>query len=369
MRPLVVPFLDLAPAHRSLKDAILEAFSRLIDSGAFANGPAVGEFEAALADYCRTDEAVGVASGLDALRLTLQAAGLRPGDEVLVPANTFFATWEAISQAGGVPVPVDVTESDWNIDVDAAADAVTGRTAFVLPVHLYGQLADMRAVRRLADRFSLGIVEDACQAHGAARDGVSPGELSLGAAFSFYPGKNLGAMGDAGAVVTNDRDLPARLRSLREHGQAEKYVHDAIGWTSRLDTLQAIVLLHKLPLLDGWNDDRRRIATVYLDGLNEAALELPPAHPDAHHVWHLFVVQVDDPPALAAHLRQRGIATGRHYPQPPHLSRAYAKLGHAQGAFPVTERLARRCLSLPIYAGMPDERIDAVVAAVNDHVD
>jgi dTDP-4-amino-4,6-dideoxygalactose transaminase len=295
----------------------------------------------------------------------LIAAELDDGDEVLVPANTFVATFEAVSQAGGVPVPVDASERDWNLDPAAGDAAVTERTRFVMPVHLYGQLADMRALTELATRRRLLIVEDACQAHGAERDGLRAGASGVAGAFSFYPGKNLGAFGDAGALVTNDDELAARVRALREHGQRAKYEHEVEGWTGRLDTVQALVLLRKLPRLDRWNDERRGAAAFYTERLAGIGdLGLPPVPPGSDPVWHLYVIRTTDPADLAQYLRERGIGTGRHYPQPPHLSRAYAQLGHVEGAFPVTEALARECLSLPIFPGVSEEQLDAVVAAI-----
>lgn len=360
-----VPFLDLAPSHAPIREAVLADVAALIDSGRFANGPAVAQFEQAWAGYCRRRACVGVANGLDGLRLSLQALGLEPGDEVIVPAQTFVATWEAVTQAGGLPVPAEISETDYCLDPDAAAAAVGQRTRFLMPVDLYGQCADMRALRSVADRHGIAIVEDACQAHGAKRDGLTAGGLAEAAAFSHYPGKNFGAMGDAGSVVLDDEQLAQRLRMLREHGQSAKYHHDAIGWTSRLDTLQALVLLHKLPLLDEWNEQRRRVADAYLDELDGVGdLILPPVAPSSRHVWHLFVVRTADPEALAAHLAERSIGTGRHYPQPPHLTDAYRHLGHREGAFPLAEALAREGLSLPVFPGMTGAQVEAVVAGV-----
>lgn len=363
-----VPFLDLAPSHAPIREALLAGVAALIDSGRFANGPAVAEFERAWAAYCGRRACVGVANGLDGLRLSLQALGIEPGDEVVVPAQTFVATWEAVVQAGGVPVPADIAEGDYCLDPDAAAAAIGRRTRFLMPVDLFGQVADTRALRALADRHGLALVEDACQAHGATRDGAAAGALADAAVFSHYPGKNLGAMGDAGTVVTDDDALDRRLRLLREHGQAEKYRHDAIGWTSRLDTLQALVLLHKLPLLDEWNEGRRRAAAAYHDALDGVGdIGLPPVAPGSEHVWHLFVVRTADPAGLAAHLAESGVGSGRHYPQPPHLTAAFRSLGHREGAFPVAERLARECLSLPIFPGITDEQVEGVVDAVASH--
>ncbi len=363
--PINVPFLDLAAIHAPLKQDVLAEVSRLIDSSAFINGPQVVDFEEAFAEYCGTPFAVGLASGLDALRLGLLAAGLKPGDEVLVPAGTFVATFEAVTQAGGRPVPVDTSEADWNIDVELAADAVTPRTRFALPVHLYGQLTDMRALGELARRHDLQVVEDACQAHGADRDGLRAGTAGVAGAFSFYPGKNLGAFGDAGALVTGDESLAEDVKALREHGQRGKYQHELEGYTARLDTIQALVLRRKLPLLDGWNEKRRAAARFYnaeLEGMGD--LGLPPVPRGSNPVWHLYVVRTSDPARLCEHLRDQGIATGRHYPEPPHLSPAYAGFGYSAGSFPVSEALMSEAVSLPIFPGITEEQLTAVVAAI-----
>jgi dTDP-3-amino-3,4,6-trideoxy-alpha-D-glucose transaminase len=362
-----VPFLDLGPSHAPLKAQLLAEIGELIDSGAFANGPAVAEFEHAFADYCGTTECVGVASGLDGLRLSLLAAGIGHGDEVIVPAMTFVATFEAVSQTGATPVPVDVAAMDYGLDIERTRAAVNERTRAIMPVHLYGQLSDMRSLAELAAQHQLLIVEDACQAHGADRDGIAPGQAARAAVFSFYPGKNLGAMGDAGAIVTDDVELSTRLRALREHGQVAKYRHEYDGYTSRLDTLQALVLLRKLPLLDTWNDERRGVASRYLAGLADVeGLTLPNVAQQSRPVWHLFVVRTADPDGLASFLRSRGIGSGRHYPEPPHLAAAWRRLGHEPGSFPEAEALARECLSLPLYPGMAAEQGDAVIGAVRD---
>lgn len=363
-----VPFLDLHAVHAGLKGSLLAEIGALVDTGAFTNGPQVGEFEEAFAAWCGSRHCVGVASGLDALRLGLLAGGLEPGDEVIVPANTFIATFEAVTQAGGRPVPVDVTDTDYNLDVVAAEAAVTERTRFVLPVHLYGQMADMRGLATLAERRGLAVLEDACQAHGARRDGLRAGTAGVAGAFSFYPGKNLGAMGDAGALVTDDDALAATVRALREHGQREKYRHELEGYTARLDTIQALVLLRKLPFLDGWNDERRALAHAYASALEGVGdLRLPRVPEGSEPVWHLFVVRTAEPERLAAFLRDRGIGTGRHYPEPAHLARAYARLGFGRGAFPVTEALAAECLSLPLFPGMTENQVDRAVAATRDY--
>jgi dTDP-4-amino-4,6-dideoxygalactose transaminase len=363
-----VPFLDLRPVHEPLKAQILMETADLIDDGSFINGADVGRFERAFADFCGVRHCVGTASGLDALRIALLAAGLEPGEEVLVPAQTFVATFEAVAQAGGTPVPVEISETDYGMDPAAAEAAVTERTHAVMPVHLFGQLADIRALGRLAAGRDLDVIEDACQAHGATRDGVRAGAGGRAAAFSFYPGKNLGAMGDAGALVTDDEELAAQCRALREHGQRAKYEHDLEGYTARLDTFQALVLRHKLSLLEEWNGERRRAAAIYdeaLDGVGD--LRLPPVAPESEPGWHLYVVRTAEPETLAAFLAERGITTARHYPEPPHLTRAYARLGYGRGAFPVAEALAREALSLPIYPGIADEQLEAVVAAVTSY--
>jgi dTDP-4-amino-4,6-dideoxygalactose transaminase len=360
-----VPFLDLGPSHAPLKEAILDEIAAVIDSGRFVNGAQVGEFERAYAEYTGTRDCVGLASGLDALRLGLLAAGIRRGDEVVTAANTFIASLEAITQAGGRPVLVDASEDDYNIDAEALEAAIGPRTRFLIPVHLYGQVADMRRLRDVASRLGLTVIEDACQAHGASRDGVRAGTAGALAAFSFYPGKNLGAMGDAGAAVTDDPSCSAVMRSLREHGQSAKYVHEREGYTARLDTIQAAVLLLKLGRLDEWNDERRAVARAYDERLDRIGdLRLPPVPEGSEPVWHLYVVRTAEPARLAAFLSERGIGTGRHYPIPPHLSQAYEWLGYRRGAFPVTEALAAECLSLPIFPGMSDEQVDAVVAGI-----
>jgi dTDP-4-amino-4,6-dideoxygalactose transaminase len=365
-KPLVsVPFLDLTPVHAALKARFLKELSALIDTNDFINGPPVIKFERAFAAYCEARECVGTSSGLDALRLALLAIGLEEGDEVLVPASTFIATLEAVTQAGGVPVLVDVLEEDYNIDPGGVDAAITARSRSLIPVHLYGQMADMRALARIAEGHGLSMIEDACQAHGAARDGLRPGAAGVAAAFSFYPAKNLGAIGDGGALLTNDEELASMVRALREHGQTEKYRHDFEGYTARLDSVQALVLLLKLPLLDQWNDERKAVARLYSDALDGIGdLRLPPTPSGSDPVWHVYVVRTSSPQTLAAFLRDGGIATARHYPEPPHLSQAFAWLGHRRGEFPVSEAIADECLSLPIFPGMSEGQVSAVVDSI-----
>jgi dTDP-3-amino-3,4,6-trideoxy-alpha-D-glucose transaminase len=360
-----VPFVDLSATHDDLKAAMLADIAELIDSGSFTNGPHVAEFENAFAAYCGTKYCVGVASGLDALRLALIAAGLEPGDEVIVPALTFVATFEAVTQAGGVPVAVDVSETDYCINPAAAEAAIGPRTRFLLPVHLYGQMANMPALERVARRHSLQILEDASQAHGAERAGFRAGAGGFAGAFSFYPSKNLGAMGDAGAVTTDDPVIAREIRVLREHGQETKYEHRREGWTSRLDTIQALVLLHKLPMLDSLNAQRRAAAALYLDALSDVVDITPPPVPaGSNPVWHLFVIQTSSPTELADHLFERGIQTKRHYPVPPAISEAYD--GYGFGHFEGAERVARECLSLPLFPGMTKAQLELTIESVID---
>jgi dTDP-4-amino-4,6-dideoxygalactose transaminase len=359
-----VPFLDLSTVHIPMIESLTSDFRSLVESGEFINGRPVAEFERAFADFCGALHCVGVASGLDALRLALQALGLGPGDEVIVPALTFIATFEAVSQVGCTPVPVDVSNDDLCIDPAAAVAAVGPRTRALMPVHLYGRLAPMTALAETAAAHDLHLVEDACQAHGATRGGIRAGQLGHAAAFSFYPGKNLGAMGDAGALITDDSDLADTVRALREHGQHRKYEHDLVGWTARLDTIQAAVLLRKLELLEGWNAQRCEIADAYADALAGVGDLVLPDTSDRGQVWHLFVIRTADPQRLAAHLAELGIRTGRHYPEPPPLSRAYESLGYQPGAFPVAEQSAREVLSLPLFPGMTVEQVERVVEAI-----
>jgi dTDP-4-amino-4,6-dideoxygalactose transaminase len=363
-----VPFVDLAPSNRAVRARILERIASTIDDGDFANGAAVGEFETAFAEKAGRRHCVGVASGLDALRLALDATELEAGAGVVVPAATFAATFEAVVQAGGVPVVVDVDEGDYTLDVAATGDAAA-KASHLMPVHLYGQLADMHRLDAIARAYELVIIEDACQAHGATRDGIQPGSLARAAAYSFYPAKNLGAMGDAGAMVTDDASIADRVRALRVHGETAKYHHEYVGYTSRLDTFQAIVLLEKLPLLDAWNEERRAAARYYLEALAGVdGVRLPEHREGSEPVWHLFVVRLAEPERLASFLAERGIATARHYPEPPHLAPAYRSLGYAPGDFPVAEALSREGLSLPLYPGITEAQLERVSDAVAAYV-
>jgi dTDP-4-amino-4,6-dideoxygalactose transaminase len=362
-----VPFVDLSSSTEAVRSGLLADVAELLDGGAFVNGPAVEAFEREFAAACGRRFGVGTASGLDALTIGLRALGLEAGDEVVVPAMTFVATFEAVVHARGRVVVVDVGEDDAGLDPAGAAAAVGPNTRFLLPVHLYGQMADMRALGSLAAKHGLTILEDACQAHGAERDGLGAGAAGAAAAFSFYPSKNLGAMGDAGALVLDDEDAASTARALREHGQTSAYHSARVGMTSRLDTLQALVLLRKLPLLERWNAERAQAASFYGEALQGVGdLRLPARVAGARHVWHVYQVRTRDPEALGAYLAGRGIGTKRHYPEPPHLSAAFADLGHPAGSFPVAEAIARETLSLPLFPGITEEQLAAVVDAVVD---
>lgn len=362
-----VPFVDLQPTNGPLAEKMLAVVAEVVDDGELTNGRAVAAFETAFAGHCGAAHAVGVASGLDALRLSLQALGVGQGASVVIPALTFAATAEAVVQVGAEPVFADVDAVDCTLDVEAAAAAVTSSTRALLPVHLYGQMADVAALASVAARADASLVEDACQAHGAVRAGVRAGSAGIAAAFSFYPTKNLGALGDAGAVTTSDAEVAARVRALREHGQVEKHRHAYVGWTSRLDTIQAAALLAKLPLLDRWNRERAHAAAAYgerLAGVGDLVLPRPRR---GTHAWHLFVVRSNERDALARSLQAAGVAFGVHYPQPVHLLPPFQCFGGGRGVHPVAERIAETCLSLPLFPGISEQQIERVVAAVEGH--
>jgi len=356
-----IPFLDVKAGYIELREELDAAYRRVMDSGSYILGAEVEAFEEEFARYCGAEHAVGVGNGLDALHLILAAAHIGAGDEVIVPANTFIATWLAVTQAGARPVPVEPDARTYNLDATAVAAAITSSTRAIIAVHLYGQSADMAALRRVADHYALLLIEDAAQAQGARFGGRRVGTLGDAAGFSFYPGKNLGAFGDAGAVTTNDAALAGRIRSLRSYGSRVKYDHEMCGFNSRLDPMQAAFLRIKLWHLDDWNTRRRDIATRYQERLRDcAAVSLPIVHRAAEPVWHIYFVRSDDRDALRSHLAASGIGTLIHYPVPPHLSPAYGYLGWREGAFPITERLAKTGLSVPIGPHLADADVDFV---------
>jgi len=357
-----VPFVDLKVQASRLRAEFDAAFSSVVSRAAYTMGPELREFEEAFAAFCDCTHAVGVSSGTDAVKLALLGAGVRPGDEVIVPANTFIATAEAVSQLGARPVFVDCRDDTALIDPTLIEAAVTERTKAVVPVHLYGQPCDMDAVAAVAGRRGLAVVEDACQAHGARYKGRRVGSFGLAAGFSFYPGKNLGALGDGGAVTTQDEALAEQLLLLRNHGQADKYTHAVVGWCSRLHNLQAGFLLKKLAHLEAWNAARRRAAARYDELLADVAGVTPIAVGSVvEPVYHLYVVRVRARDAVPEELGAHGIETGIHYPAPLHLQPAYAGLGYGRGDFPVSERLAAEVLSLPMFPELGDAQIEHVV--------
>lgn len=343
-----VPFLDLRAAYLELKSEIDDAIARVLDSGWYILGPEVEQFEDAFAAYCEAKHAVGVANGLDALQLALRAMDIGPGDEVIVPSNTYIATWLAVSQVGARPIPVEPDERTCNLDPARLEAAITPRTRAVIPVHLYGHPADLDPIIAIARRHGLRVLEDAAQAHGARYKGKRIGGHGDAVAWSFYPGKNLGALGDGGAVTTDDAQIADRLRELRNYGSREKYVHESQGFNSRLDPIQAAVLNVKLRRLDAWNDRRRAVAARYAQALEQIGLILPKAANWAEPVWHLYVVRSNRREELRKRLTDAGVGVLIHYPIPPHLQQAYADAGCKRGALPLAECMADECLSLPM---------------------
>ena len=359
-----IPFLNLHAAYQELKPDIDKAVGRVLDSGYYILGPEVEAFEAEFARYCEASQAIGVGNGLDALVLALRALGIGVGDEVLVPSNTFIATWLAVTAVGATPVPVEPDPATHNIDAARLSRALTGRTRAVIAVHLYGQPADLAALSAFCREHGLRLIEDAAQAHGARHRGRRIGAEGDVACWSFYPGKNLGALGDGGCVTTSDPDLAERVRLLRNYGSREKYVHEEVGTNSRLDPLQAAILRVKLAHLDAWNDRRRKIAALYLDRLRGTGLTLPEVPNWAEPVWHLFVVRHPDRDTLRQRLQEAGIGTLIHYPIAPHMQNAYAGLGIAPDALPIARKLADEVLSLPIGPQMELEAAERVAEVV-----
>jgi dTDP-3-amino-3,4,6-trideoxy-alpha-D-glucose transaminase len=364
---LAVPFVRLDRDDPELLEELLKEVRSVAADSAFVLGRHVDAFEADFAGYCEAEHAVGVGSGTDALLLALRAVGVGAGDEVIVPANTFIATAEAVSLAGAVPRLVDPDPETGLLTADGVRAALTPRVRCILPVHLYGATVDMDPLLDVARAAGIPVIEDACQAHGARYKGRRVGSLGAAGCFSFYPAKNLGAWGDGGAVVTNDEALADTVRLLRSHGERPRYHHRVVGTTSRLDGLQAAVLRVKLRRLDGWNDDRRRAADALRQALQGANVELPllPVA-EGDHVYHLFAIRCDDRDGLREHLASRGIAAAVHYPVPIHRTEAYAELGLGRGSMPVAERQAQRVLSLPLFPGMTGQDVAAVAAAVHD---
>lgn len=363
---MTIPFLELRPAYLEMKAEIDAAVARVLDSGWYILGSEVDAFESEWAAYCGANHAVGLANGLDALILALRALGIGQGDEVIVPSNTYIATWLAVSAVGATPIPVEPNAATHNIDSDRIEAAITAATKAILPVHLYGQPADLDPILALAKLHNLFVVEDAAQAHGAAYREKRIGSHGDIICWSFYPGKNLGAMGDGGAITTNNADLADRIRVLRNYGSREKYINGVRGMNSRLDPIQAAVLRVKLGRLAEWKDRRRAIATVYTEGLKECGLILPAAPSWADPAWHLYVVRSIEREALQKRLGGAGITTLIHYPIPPHMQSAYADLSIVPEALPLAKQLAGEVLSLPMGPQLTLEDARAVVTAILD---
>ena len=360
-----IPLVDLSIQHAEVASEVAEGIARVAASGAFVQGSDVTEFEREFAQFCGARHCVGVANGTDALELALRAVGVGAGDEVIVPANTFVATAGAVMRIGAVPVLVDCDERYLLIDSQRIAERITARTKAIVPVHLYGQVAPMAEINAIAAQHGLTVIEDAAQSQGAEHDGQRAGSFGAAAGTSFYPGKNLGAYGDAGAVLAADDDVAARVRRLGNHGSDVKYQHPEIGFNSRLDTIQAVVLRAKLARLDGWNEQRRTAAALYgslLGGIPDVVL--PEAAPGNTHVWHLYVVRLPQRDRVLEQLNAAGIGAGIHYPRPVHLHGAYAHLGYGIGDFPVAEAAASRILSLPLFPGITAAQQEQVAEAL-----
>jgi dTDP-4-amino-4,6-dideoxygalactose transaminase len=359
-----VPFLDLKAQYVQIKDEVHAALNKVMETSAFVLGEAVKNFEEALAAHHGAKHCVATSCGTSALHVALLAMGIGPKDEVIVPVNTFIATAEAVSHCGAKPVFVDMQDEDYGIDPEKIARAVTPRTKAVIPVHLYGQPAEMDRILAVAADHDLKVLEDCAQAHDAEYRGRKVGTFGVAGAFSFYPGKNLGAYGEGGAVLTNDEEMAAKMRMLRDHGSAKKYYHDMVGYNYRMHGFQGAVLGVKMKYLVAWTDARRRIAKRYEQLLSTNGLFVTPAKPHVRHVYHLFVVQVRNRDKVIGELKDKGVATGIHYPIPLHLTGAYAPLGYRKGDFPLAEDAAEKILSIPIYPELTDEMIEYVAACL-----
>ena len=357
-----VPFLDLKAQYLSIRDEIAAALQQVLDKTAFAGGPFVERFEKDYASFCKCEFAIGVGSGTTALWLALSSLGIGQGDEVITTPNTFIATAEAISFCEAKPVFVDVDERTYNMNLDLLEDAITPKTKAIVPVHLFGQMVDMDRVMQIARAHGLFVIEDACQAHGAKHNGRHAGSIGDAGCFSFYPGKNLGAYGEAGAIVTNRAELAEKVRMLRDHGQVKKYYHSMIGWNARMDGFQAAVLSVKLEHLPAWNHARRKNARLYHELLADADDVVTPVGADrAGHVCHIYAIRTRDRDALMSYLAEKNVYCGIHYPVPIHLQNAYQSLGKGKGSFPVAEKCAGQLVSMPMFPELSEEQIRYVV--------
>jgi dTDP-4-amino-4,6-dideoxygalactose transaminase len=359
-----VRFVDLSAQHKPLEAELKEVFSRVLANGSFVLGPEVEKFEQMFAAYCQAEHCVTVTNGTAALQLVLQGLGVGAGDEVITVAHTFIATAEAINAVGARPVFVDIDSVSYTMDPAKLENAITSKTKAIIPVHLYGQPADMDAINTIAAKHGIPVIEDSCQAHGAEYKGRRTGSLAKAACFSFYPSKNLGACGEGGAVTTSDVELAKKIRMLRDHGSAKKYEHDFPAYNLRLEGIQGGVLAVKLPHLDGWNNNRRVLAARYRELFAGSKVVSPKEMPYSHHVYHLYVIVVEDRDALKKALSDQGIENGLHYPVPLHLQKAYAYLGYKKGDFPVSEHVASNHVSLPMYAELPVEHVEFVAKTI-----
>lgn len=366
LRETRVGLLDLHAQFTTVREEVLAAIQEVAESTAYVLGPKVAEFERAFADYMEAKHCIGVNSGTSALHLALIGAGVGPGDEVITVPLTFIATCWAVSYVGATPIFVDVDPLTYTMDPGQVERRITPRTKAILPVHLYGQPADLAPLREISERYGIPLIEDAAQAHGARYQGRAVGTFGLAGCFSFYPGKNLGAFGEAGAVVTNDDALATRLRALRDHAQSVRYHHEEIGFNYRMDAFQGAVLNVKLKHSERWTEQRRLLAARYSELLAGLDLELPYEECDRRHVWHLYVIRHALRDRLRALMEQRGIGAALHYPIPVHLQKAYAHLGHQPGDFPISERVANECLSLPLYPEMTAQLQDRVVDSLRE---
>ena len=364
----MIPLVDLKAQYDSIKPEIDNAIQRVLDSTSFIMGEELERFEEEFALFCNTKYAIGVANGSDALILALRACDINKGDEVITVPHTFIATAEAISNVGGKIIFVDIDSKSYTVDVSKIEEKISNKTKAIIPVHLYGQPADMDPIMRLTKKYNLKVIEDAAQAHGAEYKGKKVGSIGDVACFSFYPGKNLGAYGDAGMITTNNEEIANKLKMLRNHGRlTAKYEHEIEGYSSRLDNLQAAILRVKLKYLNKWNDLRRRNAKKYNELLSNIGGIITPYEADyAKHVYHLYVIRTEDRDKLREELKSNGIATGIHYPIPLHLQEAYNYLGYKSGDFPVTEKASKEILSLPMFAELSDEQIEEIVELIKN---
>jgi dTDP-4-amino-4,6-dideoxygalactose transaminase len=357
-----VPFLDLKAQYESIKDEVAEAIQQVLDSCAFAGGPFVEQFEKEFASFCHCDFAIGLGSGTEALWLSLLALGVGPGDEVITSPSTFIATAEAITFCGAKPVFVDIDEKTYNVNPTLLEAAITSRTKAIIPVHLFGQMADMDSIMEIARAKGLFVIEDACQAHGSEYKGKAAGSIGDAGCFSFYPGKNLGAYGDAGAVVTNNPELDSTIRKLRDHGQRKKYSHELVGWNARMDGFQGAILSVKLRYLSAWNESRRKKAEIYNELLADLDEVITPWEANySKHVYHLYAIRVNARASLLKALAEEDIHCAIHYPIPVHLQGAYHNLGLQNGRFPVAEMCADEFVSLPMFPELTTKQIERVV--------